>query len=871
MTEQAAWAEVSVAMRRLDRVPLRRLTKQLLVDAASSEAVSAASGREVDPDPIAGWISLGKSMTAGDPSDAWEERAAESVDRLLGAVPEASSQRDSLRAAVLSFCFLECLVAWEYTSSVEPLVCTLRVVSARAEDCAAEVGASDPRSMRVLDTVSAASRALIAEFAAEQAWLSSCPALVSLSASRAVAEIETACVALDPGGVGSGPSADPGRGTPGEGTLAGLELVLGEVLNDALVYFRLLSSEIGPAAEAFEKNLYERRKDEEVAAQVHRAAAAVAAAVGPTQHQRRVSREVPPGQIAGVHRTEARAHGRSLAAMLNALGGGEGERRPTLVVDQAEIHFLYPFGLPTAARSDDIDEARERLVGQFRSSGPPQLVGRSVTVDEALRTDVLSQAAGLFDHGAATSVERLVFSNDRLVLETSSGTRYEGLEIEVLLNGLGNHLVRIAVSTDTSVTTCSLGARHFDLDDAEPNRTCPGEHAPVSVRWTPHHLDSFLHRCGPDFGEERVYFRSVVDTAAGGHSGEPTKVWAGLLYLVADIVDDLCSGVGETGVEETTAAQKGAPDIDRAAQLRRQAHVLAVVSDASAVLDGECEPLRRAEDLAQCLGASPVFSPQPPAPRALEEWICSPPPAPSDQLGGLVGSMDSRVICNGDSTLIFAPASPNWQLLEDRELVMFAVSLGSSYLIARDGLLQATEQVGRLAGIGDLSSQTRDDLNLAGAKVRAAEAALARWISFADDLQDHALGVAVMRPRRDRALLDHVTESSGVRDLQRALSSTRQAAADRLTDLREMVGEVTEAQRRRGQIAVERFLLVVAVLAFIDLFWFFFDIEREELSLGTWHLYFGAVVTFLLVGALVIFTKVYQRGSPGAQPEDDSG
>jgi hypothetical protein len=209
---------------------------------------------------------------------------------------------------------------------------------------------------------------------------------------------------------------------------------------------------------------------------------------------------------------------------------------------------------------------------------------------------------------------------------------------------------------------------------------------------------------------------------------------------------------------------------------------------------------------------------------------------------------------------MFVPFSPNWQLIEDRELVMFALGLGSAYVLARERLLASAEEAVELHTSEELTLHTRDALEALASEVHAAEQQLNRAISFADELLDHARGAVVIRPRRDRILLDHLSERSGVAELQAAMTSTRQTAFDRLLDLRDVAGRIAEARRRRGEVWVTRLLLAVAVLAFIDGFWWYFDIHRDEYA-WNWSLYFVASIGALALVGAVIVVVVFRAGA----------
>ena len=901
------WAEVLVALRGLDRIPLRRIVTAVLRDVAP--VLRDSSPDLVAADPLRGWHRLSQAMTPGQeqpldafvaafrfveafpaagiasfmggPRDAgsapaerpwdgtidWDDRAAGAVDMLLALLPEDDDDSGALALLVLAFCYVECIVFWEYTTDHDPLRSLLVVIRDRADARAAAEPPGEVR--RLLGGVALATVALGHQFDVENGWGCGCPVKVTSTAGQAVDALGEAQRRLRTGGDAPDAAVFTARRPCLRGATAGIADVLAESIDDPHRYFTLLRDHVGPAAAAFSENLFDRADDATVRAQLRAARDEVRRLAGP-----QAGEDGAGPQIMGVFRSEARAQGRALDGMLSVVGGdgddrdgdrggGEATAQPTVVVDRAEIHYLYPFGLPIDDAGED--DVKRKLVEHFRGVAEPairirpELAGCRVTVEDALQTEALAQASGVIEPGSGGRAgARLVFADDHLVLESSAGVRYGGLDVEVILGSLSNHLVRIAVTTETPVAWCSAGADHPRAE------ACSGAFTPIPSQWTPHELDGFMHRGGMDFGPERLYF--VPNDAPLPHSPAPDRpTWTSIIELAATIVSDLHSTLAHDPDHGDAAPDGRHGAEDWSSQLRRQAHVLTVVADASSVLAGGREPIATPADLAACHGAGPLLTTQPPFPRVLEEWTCAPPhaaggPGDAERDVGLLGSMDSQIVCNGDTTLMFVPFSPNWQLIEDRELVMFALSLGSAYVLARDRLLASAEQAVELHTSEELTLHTRDTLEALDSRVHAAEQQLTRSISFADELLDHARGAVVIRPRRDRILLDHLSERSGVAELQAAMTSTRQTAFDRLLDLRDVAGRIAEAGRRRGEVWMTRLLLAVAVLGFIDGFWWYFDIQRDEYA-WNWSLYFAASIGALALVGAVIVVVVFRAGA----------
>jgi hypothetical protein len=605
---------------------------------------------------------------------------------LLTHVPDDHPDRDVLVALLLTFCYLECLVFWEYSTEYGPMTAVLDVVVERASDEAVRV-AHDATLAPLLDALAEVSRSLVAQFEVEKALLCACPITLSRTARVAATSLATAQTHIDR--VAGDAGHDMGEHVAMlRGTRAGLEAVLRESISDGCHYFQLLADHVGPSARAFSDNLFLRDADDDVRAQLGRAIDEVHRLIDT------VDVDDDHGRILGVFRSEARAHGRALEAMSAILGDGPATARPTLVVDQGEIHYLYPFGLPVGDSGEDFVQRAllEHLSGgaEPRVEMRPTLAGCRVTIEDALQTEGFHHAAGILDGTAKRSGARLVFADDRLVLETAAGVQYTGLEVEVLLGPLGNHVVRVGLNSDV--------ARGWSAEAA-----ARGMDEEIPARWTPHELHQFLHRGGIDFGDERLFFVAEDPTAA---TGVPPcdRSFPSIVGLAATIVKHLHDAVRhlEEGERQAAIARGDMPatggdladtdpvarelDVEeRGNQLRQLGHVLIVLNDASSVLDGATRHLATPRGLAACAGAEPVLTSQPPCPRVLEEWTCAPPlpEKTADGTDGLLGSMDSQVLCNGDTTLLFAPSSPNWQILEDRELVTFAISLGTAYADGR--------------------------------------------------------------------------------------------------------------------------------------------------------------------------------------------
>lgn len=541
-----AWVEVLRAHRRLDRAPLRRLVKAAL--RTGSPTLLDLDVDLVASDPLRGWRRLGDALTRDlvDPLDDyvraldrhgidalldatgrippsgsgaldWPARADGAVRSLIDLVPDDHPDRSALAALVLTFCYLECIVFWEHTTAHAELATILRAVGRHAEaEVASGAGTADDRAARLLVALERACGALRRELVVERAWSCACPPSVTRTAGRAVEALTEAAAALER--PLSGPAV-PAADDPALGTLlGGLEIVLAESITDARLYLSLLQDHIGPAATGFAVNLASRSADHEVVDPLRVAIEAVDHALDESS--------VP--HIHGVFRSEARTQRRSLAAMLEIVGGAEVPAAPTLVVEQGELHYLFPFGLPVDADGEDfVQKALTEHAGAGASPSVPYrptLAGRSVTIEDALQSEVFHHASVAYEAGPVGAGVRLAFADHRLVLETAAGVRLAGIDVEVLLGPLNNHVVHLVVTTDVVPRLCTAGGAPVDDEPRPCTRRRPGgggrpRRAPVQrpVRATPGRVDPARPRPVPAPGRHRLRRRAPV--LRGGERG----------------------------------------------------------------------------------------------------------------------------------------------------------------------------------------------------------------------------------------------------------------------------------------------------------------------------------------------------------------
>mgnify|MGYP000337797744 CR=1 FL=1 len=93
------------------------------------------------------------------------------------------------------------------------------------------------------------------------------------------------------------------------------------------------------------------------------------------------------------------------------------------------------------------------------------LAGARIVIDDAPRSDgwLASSSVQEKDYRAF----RAVFPDHELILTTADGLTYAGLDVDVLLSGMGNHIVRVKLGTDTQVLGSGGGPVAWSPHDLE--------------------------------------------------------------------------------------------------------------------------------------------------------------------------------------------------------------------------------------------------------------------------------------------------------------------------------------------------------------------------------------------------------------------
>lgn len=806
------WTDLERAWRRRDSVPFRNVMAHIL--------------RGVGDDELDLWRDLGDAIMESRWSDPLRELAHDegidpeglvvdeetwtalagavtgSLEDAVGRLP-ASSRRAAL-ALLATFLYFEALCFWELGGVYAGIL----GVTASVEGLHDRVEANRTvfgRSQRIVAVARGLAHSVRAQFEADGALGCSCPFTFDRAATRVSGLLGEVVDSLHAAGPDGPVPADHDGHDPDDRLPGGSDRALralGDLLEaDALhtcAYYTLLQQHVGPAARAFVDNLGERRDDETVV-ELLRDAIDAAAAFETSAVGRRLA----------IFATEARAQRATLTAMHDRLTAGH----PSLRVTEGKIVLVYPFSLPV--------ESGDAFVRSLVASAPRRVglvvAGAPVQVDHASRSFIWIR--GGTDETLDTGL-KLVFGEHELTLETTAGLRYHDLDVEIRLNGLGNHFVRIGVSVDTRVTHAS---------------------EPVAARWTPHELDQWARRVDSDFGAERIWFepRGAMfggppepPEPAGGYDASPPRVYDLFTDLVADMVDDLVRLARESHAdvadEEADDHEDGEDDEDEVRHLllstRVHAQVLAVVTGLERVdPGGSATRVTDPELLPELVGASTLLSGQRRYPTGLEEWVRVKVP-PLDNLLGDDDLEGELVVRNENLTLVFTAVAPNWQLIPYEEMVEFAASLAGSYTLWARWLSAAAHQHGR----GLPAAPTKEQLD----ELLARSVRLVAHQSDVRTFLDHVRSRELLSNRRNGRLLDRLMLSGRIGELEGELDAALETVRSHQEHVAALVSSAlehrarSEADARQGREAAQQrreFIFnggigVVAVLGLFELF-----------------------------------------------------
>ncbi len=576
----------------------------------------------------------------------------------------------------------------------------------------------------------------------------------------------------------------------GDGVSRPMRFLLGLLREDAArtsVYFRFLGEHVGPASRAFVGALWGECSRQEASSRLEDAAAMAAVAEG----------ELETDVLA----LEVRAHRRVLLDLRSAI-----RQRDTLFVEKGEIVLLFPFGMPDT----DAEALIDRLLDTGRGPTVKWLQGLAVKVDGARRTDSWQSWDNQTVAGRPNRTATITFAKHDAVLLTTAPARIVGLHLSIELGSLGNHYVRVAVSTDTEVvyparnSAASPDANGACADDPLVAWTID-EELPLGFSWevgeagwTAHEIDQWIRRATYQFGNERVLF---VDRESG--VADPNLETGSIVRLARMLIDDFAPRARRLAPSPVGHSQRHSrvSSHDPFNDMHLGAHAVALIERAVLRRPDEDVPLTNPSELNAALGSSALLMAQRQLPSSLEEWARFDPVPPPNLLESI--GLPNDLICRTrDVTLMCMLDSPGWAVLSLKEIVEFAGSVSGVYNAWAIWLRSIVRVSGQLvhdpAITGASAGESERELarRLEGLLLNNAE--IAANLSEVRSLLGHFRSAQLIRTGSERQLLDRLLTAGGLDKAEQSLLSS----VESLTAQQQLVASQTELileQRRRRE------------------------------------------------------------------------
>jgi hypothetical protein len=530
--------------------------------------------------------------------------------------------------------------------------------------------------------------------------------------------------------------------------------------------------------------------------------------------------EDDPAVRGDVYASELRTYRTAVEALESAA------ESPRLILDAADITYLYPFALGPPKKETERAEPPAAAVAQAPAESsdaapgdePEKLPDQAFDEWERWRL-----GAARVRPERAEKYERTGMWRDRhpgclvalplLEIDTTAGERLRGLTPEILIHKDGNHYLRI---------TYPLA----------PVRVADGAGRPADL----HDLNQAMRRASRGMGAERIAAASAAD-ALGTRSGAS---WPRLMVYAEEIIMGVARALGRE-VEV---------DVDR------DCHVVITAREVSVEDRSGRRPAGPA-DLREAVGSSLLLNPVRQLATSLEEWIRYPPPRSADLLDGL-GYSEELVVRTANTTVLFTPASPDWFTDQYREMAEYIASLPALLHDQYNRLHGHAEQLRQdLHGAEDMPvTPALADLHKRDIELRELESS---FRGRAEDIRAPALS----RTFTQRELLRRLWDASGLSDLERGVSRQHevlQAVAERLSATLKSV-EQKQHERRQRLLQVLGALLtalsITGVLSWAN------ALDQEGLTT-----ILAEVLLLALIIVLVIFLYTFiawRRGTGGGR------
>jgi hypothetical protein len=476
----------------------------------------------------------------------------------------------------------------------------------------------------------------------------------------------------------------------------------------------------------------------------------------------------------------------ALARMADAL------EVPSLALDHGQLIYVYPFTLehPSGDGGIRLGECTLRL-------GDADVPFR---VREVHRTDAwrflaegTSEVFTAFrDRGELVLADgyELRFRPKWIEMEEERGAEpgadHHAFGVRVVLGSHGGHYVHL----ETHI------AERAGADGPDP--------------WSGAHVDQWVRRLSRDAGADRVSLHS---------DGVLVAEWGTLHELAEAIVTAIDLVEHPPSDDAPGDASHPAPD------LVGESVIFQI--DAARVIepDGTARPLRAGDRIEHMTGYTALMAAARYLPASVEEWIRLDAPPPQNHLEGLRPEGDVLLI-SGDVMTLLPLGSPNWVVMEQLEILEFAISLRGYLEHLGDRLrrrLRSEEATGRPPTI----DQVADDIALGN---RVLELLRSR------DL---------MRSRYHSELLARIFPAIGAADLDARVDKT----IDALRDVRRELEE--EERNHQAEVLNLTLFWLTVVTVFIAVYQFVASFFADDV---------GTVVQLLVAAISGVVTAAVAVG-----------
>jgi hypothetical protein len=276
--------------------------------------------------------------------------------------------------------------------------------------------------------------------------------------------------------------------------------------------------------------------------------------------------------------------------------------------------------------------------------------------------------------------------------------------------------------------------------------------------------------------------------------------------------------------------------------------VLAAPSISVRTPNGDASPATP-ETLEQSLGATLLFHPVRHLATSLEEWIRYPPPAVRNLLRrqGYVGD---AVVRTDNTTVVFMPKSPDWLVVEYREMVEFVASLPPLLTLWEKQALTLDEELEKWL----LRDPSVDTLHRHEIEILELEHDVRRQLAF---LRSPAL----CRTRGQRQFLDDLWRAAGLPALERELERRLTQLTARQERIAAMIRRQEQEHNESLGRRVELVLALIAGLSVAGVLQWLNDVLNVEARI--WALPQGIL---LAVVAALVFVVVWAWARKSERP-----